>query len=398
MTSDTCRRRAFTLVEVLVTVSIIGILIALLIPAVQAAREAARRSQCASRLRQIGLAVHQYHALFNHLPMHGGGTAEPLGTRIIADSQSNHHRLAYTVAILPMIEQQPLWEKISGPIRTELGVDFPAMGPIPWFNVTPTATLTDRYPPWDTIVATYRCPSESVIDGEPGKLNYAACMGDGIRELGCAFGSPQYRFAGDAAPIRFDDSTKRGMFANWHKFALRDCSDGTSQTLLIGEISTLGVGGEFRSSAVLPIDGIIEQPSLCNNAVDPLRPAFYLSSLQSEARGSRWADAALTISVFNTVLPPNSPSCMQVPAARAHSNWFGGIYSASSVHPGGVHCCLVDGSVRFITDYVNSATSLSSMGSVHSASASNPPGSKSPYGVWGALGTRSAREVGRNDF
>lgn len=386
-------RVAFTLIETLVVIGIIGILVSISIPAVQMAREAMRRSQCADQLRQIGLAMHHYHATYRKFPMHGGGTAERGGTRLTPDSQSNHHRLSYAVAILPMLQQQALWETISHPVTNDKGTVFPPMGPAPWFNATPSAEVIGTYEPWNVNVPALLCPTEGTILGSGGSLNYAACLGDGIAEVGCAFGKPQYRSGGDASPVRFDDATKRGMFANWHAFGFVDCSDGTSHTLLLGEISTSGPAGDRRSHAVYRIPDIADRPDICMATLDEARPGFFIPSLESERRGTRWSDAALVISAFTTVLPPNGPSCTQIPVSGAHANWFGGILSSASLHPSGANVCMVDGSVRFVTESINCDSENAVPSSVYMGNAANPPGSQSPFGIWGAMGTRANHET-----
>jgi prepilin-type N-terminal cleavage/methylation domain-containing protein/prepilin-type processing-associated H-X9-DG protein len=386
-------RNAMTLIEVLVVIGIIGVLTAVLLPAVQSAREAMRRADCANRIKQLALAAHNYHAAFERLPMQGGGTAEPGGIRTVPDHASNHHRLSYAIALLPYLEQQTLYEQIaaSGTFASA-GINFPPMGPVPWYNFLPGSDPA-AYPPWREDLPTMRCPSDPAIGGESGAINYAACMGDGIRQLGCAYDRPQWRTAGDTAPVRFDDSSKRGLFANWHAFRFRDCTDGLSNTLMFGEIAVSGGRRLVRTDTILGLDGIVDDPQICMQARDPANPRYYPPVARLEPRGLRWADAAPTFSGFSTVLPPNSPSCAEIPEQGAHANWFGGIFSAASYHDGGVNTAMADGSVRFITDSINSQTSGRPPSSVYRENRANAPGSASPYGVWGALGTRGSREV-----
>ncbi len=132
-------RRGFTLVELLVVIAIIGVMVGLLLPAVQAAREAARRMSCGNNFKQLGLGLHNYHAAYNRLPQQGGGTNGGGGT-------NNGLFLSILVPMLPFVEQQSLWEQISNPLGT-----YPAMGPVQWDTA---------YAPWRTTVGTYRCPSD----------------------------------------------------------------------------------------------------------------------------------------------------------------------------------------------------------------------------------------------
>src|SRR5438552_8131033 len=104
-----CRRRrlGFTLIELLVVIAIIAVLIALLLPAVQQAREAARRSQCKNNLKQLGLALHNYHETYGVFPFECGGTGWT------GSGTGNWGRLSGTVVLLPFLDQTPLWNQIS---------------------------------------------------------------------------------------------------------------------------------------------------------------------------------------------------------------------------------------------------------------------------------------------
>ena len=104
-----CKRTGFTLVELLVVIAIIGILVALLLPAVQAAREAARRMSCGNNLKQYGVAIHNYHDTYKCLPPSGDWTAMP------GDSQTlwNNPSLSWQARILPFAEQQAMYDQIK---------------------------------------------------------------------------------------------------------------------------------------------------------------------------------------------------------------------------------------------------------------------------------------------
>lgn len=383
--------RGFTLLELIVVIAIVGVLLALLLSAVQNARESARRVQCQTRLKNLALAIHNYHSAFDQLPMQGGGTAERNGVRTSPDDASNHHRLNYAVAVLPMLEQQLLWEIISNPwTDPTTGKTFPAMGPVPWYNIL-RGSQKHLYAPWQENLPAFRCPSDPSVGQSSGAINFAACVGDGIREIGCAVGKPQWAHQNDETPRRYDDSTKRGLFANWVAYRFAECHDGLSQTLLLGEILVNAGDRSTGSQVAIGIPGIVDYPSRCEAWIDPRRPRFFRLGANLEPRGNRWADAAPTFSGFTTVLAPNQPSCSETPSVPAHPNWFGGIFSAASHHPGLVQVTLADGSIRTITNSIDTGDS-SNHRSVYSGNQLNPPGSESPYGVWGALGTRSANE------
>ncbi len=187
-------RRGFTLVELLVVIAIIGILIALLLPAVQAAREAARRAQCTNHMKQIGLAVHNYHDTFKSVPS---------GFVV----RGNQPAFGWGTLILPFIEQQPLFDQLAPTTRTVADV-----------AATDPALL-------QTIISEYRCPSDTTADltdrgGPPngypmeiGTSNYVASFGWG--------------------GANFDDG--RGLVARNSSFKFRDILDGTSNTVAASE-------------------------------------------------------------------------------------------------------------------------------------------------------------------
>jgi prepilin-type N-terminal cleavage/methylation domain-containing protein len=119
----------FTLVELLVVIAIVGVLVALLLPAVQAARESARRSQCSSQLKQLGVALHNYHDVNKVFPPRRGGSATG-----VTSFWGNADRRSAFVALLPFIEQQPLFDKIeAGGFADTSGNVFGPGGPVAWY-------------------------------------------------------------------------------------------------------------------------------------------------------------------------------------------------------------------------------------------------------------------------
>ncbi|MDR2705289.1 MAG: DUF1559 domain-containing protein, partial [Planctomycetaceae bacterium] len=218
-------RRAFTLVELLVVIAIIGVLIALLLPAVQAAREAARRSQCINKLKQLALATHNFHSTHNRLPASGN---DPLWTRIKPSSGGTaveatslvrvHYVDVYNpiVTMLPLLEQSAMFDTLMAAAKygAQTDGDNRSYIPCPWIDTTATATGTDQYvdssgnsvnsPLRDRLVLTL-CPSDPLSNtatlGRPYG-NYRYCRGDiwcnwNWREARGAFG-PGNRF-----PIAF---------------------------------------------------------------------------------------------------------------------------------------------------------------------------------------------------
>lgn len=339
--------RGFTLVELLVVIFIIGLLIALTLPAIRTAREPARRMQCSNHLKMLGLALHNYHDTHGHFPMAMGGTAgdDP--------HLSNANRLSGMVALLPYMEQGPLWEQISEPL--EVGeFSFPAMGPAPWI---------EDYPPWQQSLNFLACPSSFQPESVLGTTNYAFCIGDVTRDLHSVRPS-------------------RGPFAPGQTLRFKDVTDGTSYTIGLAEIGNRMdrmVSGQFAVDR--PIE-ILDRPSLCLDTVTKDDPDHYAHHvlLDANGRGSRWADGAAPYSQFQTILPPNGPSC-----AVAGGEPADGIYSAGSYHPGGAQVVMMDGSVKFISETIDTGDLSQSPPQANSRV-------KSPYGVWGAMGTVAGSE------
>lgn len=391
--ADSKPHRGFTLVELLVVIAIIGVLVGLLLPAVQAAREAARRMSCSNNLKQLGLAVHNYHSAYNQLPMHGGGTW--VDGAAIGSNQTNRMDLSIWVGLTPFFEQQAIWEQVVNPLANPGGMPnpYPAMG---------AETNNDDYGPWTTEMPAMRCPSDPG-QGLPafGRTNYAACVGDSAHymDLGVLGIDADATLTLANASVHAQEARAacRGAFVSHSRTAFRDILDGLANTVIAGEIATDLGDRDIRTMAAINNDGaefVFEEPDLCihEGLVDAARPQFWAAGPpptlagSAEGRGYRWASSSGVYGAFNTILPPNRELCF---GGTADAN---GMASASSRHQGGVHVLMGDGAVRFITDSIEA-------GDVHDANVHlggadhSAPGSVSPYGLWGALGTRAARET-----
>ncbi len=381
----------FTLVELLVVIAIIGVLVGLLLPAVQAAREAARRMSCGNNFKQIGLAMHNYHAAFNKLPKGSGGTGDDSSSK----ETTNRLRTSALVPILPFMEQNALWEQFANP-WSDGGTPpniVPPMGFVPWNNDGALDDDSITYIPYLTQVTTYRCPSDPVVHLGQAQTNYAVCYGDGLRHVGANW---KRAYPG----VTQDDGSKRGVFVRDGLFGFRDILDGLSNTIMAGEI-VVGDGGDGLikghfsqfGSSILP-GNVLANPSLVKSGphIDPSRPQFFSDAVRAnpalfDPRGRRWADGHFSMTGFTTTLSPNSPSYR-----NDTYNHFSGLMSAGSHHQGGAHILMSDGAVKFVTDSIDTgnsqASSPSSRGLFYT-----PEGSASPYGLWGALGTRGNKEV-----
>lgn len=398
-------RRGFTLVELLVVIAIIGILVGLLLPAVQAAREAARRMSCSNNFKQIGLAMHNYHAAYKQLPTMRGGTSllagnnnpesrvpRPIGGQL---GGNNINNLSALVGLTPFMEQQALWELISNPFRvTEPASaagqwEYSAMGPNPDISLGIHAQY--QYDPWLTEVPTLRCPSDPGF-GLPaqGRTNYGTCAGDAIQFQNTGF--RRQNGTVNRTVARRARATCRGMFFPRNESKFRDVLDGLSNTIAGGEFNT-DLGDRDITTRVDRGGNIIGRPQRCYDDVDPERPRFWapgttLSGGIEQQRGYRWASGYCVHTGITTILPPNGPVCTQ---SNSTGTWRPGIFGPSSRHQGGAHILMGDGAVIFMTDSVEAGDRNHGM-VIWNGNGDRGPGAASPYGLWGALGTRANRE------
>jgi prepilin-type N-terminal cleavage/methylation domain-containing protein/prepilin-type processing-associated H-X9-DG protein len=411
------RKRGFTLVELLVVIAIIGVLVGLLLPAVQAAREAARRMSCSNNFKQLGLGLHNYHSAYKQLPTHMTGTLPwvgpfpaPTGPWFRPSDFGNRMRLSMLVPILPFVEQQALWEQISNPNaeRTDGNLTAPiGTTADPWPAMGPTPDKI-QYKPWFTEIPTYRCPSDPGV-GLPalGRTNYGACLGDSMWLIHVAPYDNRRGRGITTGRARHARAAHRGFFKPLQDSKFRDTLDGLSNTIAMGEIITALQDGDKRANGIATNGGnaspfnhpaLRDNPSLCsdNGYIDPARPLFYLPQWQQQnrrnfGRGHRWAEAFPIMSGVVTILPPNREAC-----GRHNALGTTLVATPSSRHQGGAHVLMGDGAVIFMTDSVEAGDSRAPMvwlNGMNVGPPSNMPGSISPYGLWGALGTRANKET-----
>jgi len=198
------RRYGFTLVELLVVIAIIGILIALLLPAVQAAREAARRSQCTNNLKQLALALQNYHDVARCFPPRQTGTV------------GNGSRMSGFVSLLPYIELRQLFDLVASSSSSFDGAtQYPPYGPVPW---------TPQYPPWCTNIPALACPSEAGLMNPSQPSQPAAAGASGT------YGRTNYAFStGDSISVANNlNATIRGVFANNTRCTMANITDGAT--------------------------------------------------------------------------------------------------------------------------------------------------------------------------
>jgi prepilin-type processing-associated H-X9-DG protein len=388
-----------------VVIAIIGVLVGLLLPAVQAAREAARRMSCSNNFKQIGLGLHNYHSAFKQLPMMRGGTRLAHGnnnpqSRIPrtpggAFGGNNLHNLSVLVPLTPFVEQQAIWEQVSNPFTVREPVSaagmwvFSEMGPNPDISLAQHGNY--QYDPWLTTVPTYRCPSDPG-QGLPaqGRTNYGMSIGDSIQFQNTGFRRQNGTVNATVAPRA--KATCRGMFFPRNEMKFRDVLDGLANTIMGGELNTDLGDRDITTQSVNATNGILADPSTCGVEIDPARPKFWVPGAATTGgvqgqRGYKWASGYAVHTGFTTILPPNREIC-----STGGGTWRPGIYGASSRHQGGAHILMGDGAVVFITDSIEAGDKTAGM-VVWNGTGARAPGVESPYGLWGALGTRANKEV-----
>ncbi|GAA4431407.1 DUF1559 domain-containing protein [Bremerella cremea] len=325
----------FTLVELLVVIAIIGILIALLLPAVQQAREAARRMQCTNQQKQLVLAMHNYESTFRKFP----------GLPFISQ-----YGFSVQAKILPFVEQGNLQELIDFdvPLMTGSGGSQtinPVHGPVA-----------------ETVVELFLCPS----DGQDPMFetsNSGSFMFAGTNYVVCT---------GDGTDTNYDTRAEtNGMFWQGSQAQFRDITDGTSNTAILSE-SLLGDKSYTSGTVTDPKrqmaryggggmggngEGFTGAPG---HNPDMNTAASAAGNIDGRGR-STWLWGREHLTSFNTYMTPNNS------APDIHRNGFGW-FAPRSQHPGGVQVGLADGSVRFVTETIN-------------------------LGTWHALGTKGGGEV-----
>jgi prepilin-type N-terminal cleavage/methylation domain-containing protein/prepilin-type processing-associated H-X9-DG protein len=348
----TARCGGFTLVELLVVIAIIGILIALLLPAVQAAREAARRSQCTNNLKQLGLALHLYHDTYGVFPAMSAGTQ--------SGTMHNGGALSGLVAMLPYLEQKPMYDRIAA--------GDPANGIPPWGG----NTQDHQWSVWMVSPPVVRCPSDDgKRDGGETRIhNYCFSQGD------------DYLWMNEPDP-----RTTRGMFGRLFWYSAAHVTDGLSNTTAMSEHLRQGFSSFTASARSLDyrrgtarITGLENLPP--NVAYTVVDGKYFAAGVTGNHRfGSRWVRGLAMQAAFNTILPPNGPCVFDI---RATGEWDICLLPPSSNHPGGANVLFGDGSVRFISDTIDTGN----LGQVQPNTHLGP----SFYGVWGALGSKSGGE------
>lgn len=297
-------RRAFTLIELLVVIAIIAVLIALLLPAVQQAREAARRSQCKNNLKQLGLALHNYHDTYNVFPM----GHRYLGGCCPAKNPANGGSYwtggwGWNAMILPYIDQTPIYNQLN------FGISLANTG------VTQPSQAVNRKTV-STPIPVARCPSDIAPDlqntngtsnpgsiSNPGQATSSYCATTGAYE---------------SLSVTPNANQRNGVFNRESSIRIRDITDGTSNTILVGEVSW-GTPATTGKSTLQRWYGSVDNAGEAGNSYAVLRDGQ------------------------EKMNPPPSACATSVTACNR---------SFHSYHIGGAHFLLGDGTVRFLSQNI----------------------------------------------
>jgi prepilin-type N-terminal cleavage/methylation domain-containing protein len=292
------RCSGFTLVEVLVVIAIVAVLLALFLPAVQQARESARRTQCKNNLKQLGAALHSYHDTYLLFPP---GTVRRFYTSPSfpwppCGGSWCTNMMSWGTRILPYIGQGALYAQVN-------------------FEVEPGMTgsnMTVRRIP----LSAFRCPSDPGRASSAAYMaptNYMVCIGDVVRD-------------------RQQNDTWNGIMDVNSNTAIRDVTDGTSNVMALSEIRL----GHPADQTQNPVGNTCPTPGIVSN-------------MSTRGRSWMYADIAFNYA-FSTIYLPNSP----LQECYLNSDYV--LAGARSHHVSGVHVLLVDGSVRFIGNSLSHAT------------------------------------------
>jgi len=367
-------RRAFTLIELLVVIAIIGVLVGLLLPAIQSAREAGRRNACTNNLRQLAQGVLLYDsakrifppACFNQDYKNQGSW-----------SGDARNRVSWISASLPFLEERELYDRV---------IAYSKVGPNRYPNdATPLNGAASPY---------IRQPKVLVCPSDPNAFPNAAINGDSTNG---GLGVTNYRCNRGDIWMDWWWYEWRGPFGNGGtgSCGLRSnrIPDGSSKTLMLAEGVVGDLGTNVRGGLAIGVAiASGAAPSVCTSvaAGGQLVASGGVSVVTtttgtSDTLGRRWGDGESLFTAFYTVVPPNGPNC-GISNIDSTSMWA--VPSASSYHSGGVNVAWCDGAVRFVTDTIDAGNPSAKITQSSPQKYTGP----SLWGVWGAMGTTSGGE------
>ncbi len=295
-------RKGFTLIELLVVIAIIAILVALLLPAVQQAREAARRSSCKNNLKQIGLALHNYHDTFTLFPPSYIDNVFAYDTNGSGAIDEDRNGIGWSALILANMEQSALYDQIASQTN-----NFSHN----WNDANNDGTVGDPISSSRLVISTYNCPSDP--------------MG-GVNTKRGNFGKTNYLANGGTAAAR----DQKGMFWVNSSVKMRDLTDGTSNTAMVVERSTM------QSSIA----------NSCGTAACDWSGGVWIGT-RDVATLATWHSGVYGLDVESY---GGGNATYQI--GRSNQTW-GDDWSNSSPHKGGLQLVLADGAVRFVSENID---------------------------------------------
>jgi prepilin-type N-terminal cleavage/methylation domain-containing protein/prepilin-type processing-associated H-X9-DG protein len=344
-------RRGFTLIELLVVIAIIAVLISLLLPAVQSAREAARRAQCVNNLKQIGLALHNYHSATGSFPMGTASAAPGNGNYGTGYAPQAWGSFSCFALMLPYLEQQPIYNACNFNWTVSWGKGA-------YINTTV----------YNSNLAVFICPS----DGKTAQLSSNA------------FNNCNY-LGSMGTTVGTSSGVSTGIFASSSAYSIQNVTDGTSNTIafsetLVGDNTFWtkwrdGMSSGTTSAAMNYFNGL-QWPANPGSydANNPAALPLVMQDLQTcttwfntkqnqtwqQDKGWKWCDGSPGITIFNTIVTPNSQtypwSACRFSCSPGCGVEFGNYENTSSNHPGGCNVTFADGSVRFVKSSISQAT------------------------------------------
>ena len=343
-------KAGFTLIELLVVIAIIAVLIALLLPAVQAAREAARRAQCVNNLKQIGIALHNYHSTNDCFPL-GASEYSPISTNTQRNNNFKWDNWSCHALMLNFLEQTNFYNAANFLVGNNEGVYY-AMN----------STVTQAR------IAGFLCPSDPYAGKGAININNANNSNDCsyLGSQGTTTMTPQVNSA----------TGSNGLFFYYVSYGLRDITDGSSNTIAFSEAlvgNPTVASSNYRGTSVMAVGADIAANGYDAGTVQPgglaaggaittalvaCQSMFQSGNNLNQYRGIYWEVGANGMTWFNTIVTPNSQLYTWGDCRDQGGGWpdQATFANATSQHPGGVNCLFADGSVKFIKNTIASTT------------------------------------------